>query len=261
MRKTRKQNGGNMAEAQRRIDKWVTAGNVDKFLDLNNLDLTSLPRLPDNLKQLNCSHNKLTKLPKLPHSLNVLFCDNNKLTTLPTLPDSLEILLCNQNTLTELPKLPDSLEELFCHHNKLTRLPTLPNSLTILICDNNKLTMLPKLPDGLEDLYCNNNNLPSIFYMTEEEKNDFEDDGWIGDYTDRIRKLQKSRTNVTNSLKPHITEKKRNAFANTRFKNMPKNVVKQIANYLNEKNLENININYLKPRNVKRGETRKLKKL
>jgi hypothetical protein len=42
---------------------------------------------------------------------------------------------------------------------------------------------------------------------------------------------------------------------------MPKNVVKQIANYMNEEDLENININSLKPRNVKRGETRKLKKV
>ena len=32
MRKTRKQNGGNMAEAQRRIDKWITDGNVNNSL-------------------------------------------------------------------------------------------------------------------------------------------------------------------------------------------------------------------------------------
>jgi hypothetical protein len=259
MRKTRKQTGGNMAQAQRRIDKWVTDGDVDNFLDLNNLDLTSLPKLPDNLKKLNCSHNKLARLPTLTDNLNLLFCDNNKLTTLPKLPDSLELLICNKNKLTELPKLPDNLEELFCHHNKLTRLPTLPNSLRILLCDNNKLTTLPKLPDSLEDLYCNNNNLPSIFYMTEEEKNEFEDDGWIGDYTTRIRKLQKSRKNLINSFKPHITEKKRNNLANRNSK-YPRNVMKSIANYMDEEDLENININSLKPKNVKRGETKKQKK-
>ena len=49
MRKTRKQNGGNMAEAQRRIDKWVTDRDDDKFLDLSYLNLKSLPTLPENL--------------------------------------------------------------------------------------------------------------------------------------------------------------------------------------------------------------------
>ena len=42
---------------------------------------------------------------------------------------------------------------------------------------------------------------------------------------------------------------------------MPKNVVRKIANYMNEEDLENININSLKAKNVKRGETRKLKKV
>ena len=35
-RKTMKQNGGNMAEAQRRIDKWVTNGEVNKELILTD---------------------------------------------------------------------------------------------------------------------------------------------------------------------------------------------------------------------------------
>ena len=293
MRKTKKQYGrgatisivsNSFKKVQKIIDKWVTDGDVDKFLDLNNLDLTSLPKLPNNLKQLNCCYNKLTKLPTLPDSLKVLFCDHNELTILPRLPDNLKILKCNKNKLktlpilpnslkkldcgknklTSLPKLPENLEILYCGDNELTSLPKLPDSLKVLFCDHNELTILQTLPDSLTVLFCEKNNLPEIFYR--EEPNEYIDD--IADervielrYLNRIRKLQKSKTNITNTIKSHSTEKKRNVFANTTFKNMPKNVVKEIANYLNEKNLENININSLKPSNVKRGETKKLKKV
>lgn len=53
-------------------------------------DLTSLPKLPNQLKILHCSHNKLTSLSRLPDSLEILFCNNNQLTELPSLPNSLE---------------------------------------------------------------------------------------------------------------------------------------------------------------------------
>ena len=239
MRKTRKQNGGGGAEeVQRRIDKWVADGDVDKFLDLSNLNLTSLPTLPDNLKKLNCTKNNLTTLPKLPITLTSLFCFSNELTILPSLPNGLLIL--------------------FCTHNKLTRLPSLPNGLGILYCSNNELTRLPKLPDSLEDLLCENNNLPSIFYMIEGEEE--VEIGVRRNYINRIRKLQKSKKNIVNTLKSHTTEKKRNNLANRNSK-YPRNVMKSIANYMNEEDLENININSLKPRNVKRGETKKLKKV
>jgi hypothetical protein len=62
-RKTVKQNGENMAEAQRRIDKWVTDGNVNNSLNLTHLNLTSLPELPNSVKELNCYRNKLRSLP------------------------------------------------------------------------------------------------------------------------------------------------------------------------------------------------------
>lgn len=229
MRKTRKQNGGNIAKAKKRIDAWVTDGDVNKVLFLFDLELTSLPKLPDNLKKLNCSNNKLTSLPKLPHSLNDISCGNNKLSSLPT--------------------LPRTLKSLWCFNNKLLSLPTLPSTLELLWCFNNELTSLPTLPNNLKKLECWDNYLPQIYNKLENE-NDLQ-------YIERIRKLQKSRKNVSNTIKSHTTEKKRNVFANTTYKNMPRNVVKEIAKYMNDKNFENININSLKPSNVKRKTHKK----
>jgi Leucine-rich repeat (LRR) protein len=229
MRKTRKQNVGHMAEAQRRVNAWITVNNEDKPLDLTNLKLTSLPTLPNNLKELNCS--------------------NNKLTNLLTLPDKLIYLNCTYNQLTSLPTLPHTLETLWCFNNKLLSLPNLPSTLEKLWCFNNKLTSLPTLPNNLKKLECLDNYLPSVYYKYPTE-NELQ-------YINRIRELQKSRKNVSNTIKSHTTEKKRNVFANTTYKNMPRNVVKEIANYMNEEDLENINIKSLKPSNVKRKTHKK----
>jgi hypothetical protein len=116
----------------------------------NNHFLSSLPKLPNGLKELDCSYNQLTSLPELPDSLEVLNCSGNQLTSLPKLPDGLKKLECSNNQLTSLPELPDSLEVLDCSHNQLTSLPRLPDGLKELRCNNNQLTSLPELPNGLK---------------------------------------------------------------------------------------------------------------
>ena len=150
-------------------------------LDVSNIDLISLPELPDNLTHLYCSNNNLTSLPKLPDNLVELDCSNNQLTNLPTLPDTLVELYCNNNQLTTLPALPDilvelnyyynltlavlpdTLVELDCSNNQLTTLPALPDTLVELDCSNNQLTTLPALPDELVILSCNDNPFNIIF--------------------------------------------------------------------------------------------------
>ena len=103
------------------------------LFNCQNLDLTELPPLRDNVTYLACSNNRLTKLPEhLPETLTFLNCWNNRLTRLPE-------------------QLPNTLTDLRCNNNRLTRLPEhLPNSLKILTTNNNYLTKLPKhLPTNL----------------------------------------------------------------------------------------------------------------
>jgi len=230
MRKTRKQKGGNMAEAQRIIDEWVAEGDVNKELLINNLKLTSLPPLPENLKILFCENNNLTELPDLPDTLIDLFCANNKLTSLPTLPANLDTLACINNNLTKIPTLPKKLRGLSCTNNKLTRLPDLPMSLLYLDCDHNKL---PKE-------YSRNTSLGD---------EDFESD-YSPKYITRLRNHQ----NLVDDIHSHLTESKRKKFALNigTHKNNPLHrfAMKNIANFMDEANLKNIEVNSLKPSNV-----------
>ena len=171
-RKTRKQRGGNMLEAQRRIDAWTVANDPTKPLQLIGLGLTRLPSLPDNLQILMCANNQLTRLPsELPNELIVLQCANNQLTQLPELPYTLTSLSCGSNKLTQLPpELPDKLIELECSNNELRSFPELPDDLEKLLCYNNKLTRLPEPPSTLQELHCGNNLLTDLPPLPSELK-------------------------------------------------------------------------------------------
>jgi len=82
--------------------------------------------------------------------LEILYCFNNQLTSLPILPENLKELCCSNNQLTSLLALPQNLEKLNCNTNKLTSLPILPENLETLYCYKNQLTSLPNLPQNLE---------------------------------------------------------------------------------------------------------------
>ena len=168
-----------MEEAQRRVREWVEGTR----LDLSRLDLTELPELPVNLKELHITRNKLTKLPEnLPNGLTTLICTLNLITELPSaLPSSLQIIWCDSNNITSLPEsLPDSLTDINISHNKLTSLPNnFPKSLTDLRCSNNEITVIPEnLPTSLKVLLIANNkitvipeNLPASLYGLNCSKN------------------------------------------------------------------------------------------
>jgi len=83
-------------EALNKIQLWKQGRDNSNTLDLSNLKLKWLPRLPNNLQKLYCEHNQLTSLPDLPNTLQVLWCSNNKLTSLPMLPNTLHELDCGR---------------------------------------------------------------------------------------------------------------------------------------------------------------------
>ena len=114
------------------------------YIDVSNLNIKSLPPLPEGLLELDCHSTKITELPELPMTLKKLACYNTRITSLPPLPNTLEQLWCQTTHLTSLPPLPDGLRELTCYNNV-------------------QITSLPPLPEGLQELKCHNNlNLTTI---------------------------------------------------------------------------------------------------
>ena len=88
--------------------------------------------------------------------------------------------------------------------------------------------------------------------MTLEDEQ--EENYYRPNYIERIRKFQKTKGNQLRNLKSHITETKRKKFALNigTHKNNPLHrfAMKNIANFMDENNLKNIEHNSLNPSNV-----------
>ncbi|EDC9700806.1 type III secretion system effector E3 ubiquitin transferase SspH1 [Salmonella enterica] len=126
-------------------------------------NLTSLPELPEGLRELEVSGNlQLTSLPSLPQGLQKLWAYNNWLVSLPTLPPGLGDLAVSNNQLTSLPEMPPALRELRVSGNNLTSLPSLPQGLQKLWAYNNRLTSLPEMSPGLQELDVSHNQLTRL---------------------------------------------------------------------------------------------------
>ncbi|OHN50950.1 type III secretion system effector E3 ubiquitin transferase SspH1 [Salmonella enterica] len=126
-------------------------------------NLTSLPELPEGLRELEVSGNlQLTSLPSLPQGLQKLWAYNNWLASLPTVPPGLGDLAVSNNQLTSLPEMPPALRELRVSGNNLTSLPALPSGLQKLWAYNNRLTSLPEMSPGLQELDVSHNQLTRL---------------------------------------------------------------------------------------------------
>jgi len=118
------------------INEWIQNNDTNINLNLRNLNINSLPVLPNNLKKLNINTNNIKILNNFSENLQQLICDNNYLTEIINLPNTLLLLSCNFNLLSTLPVLPNNLRVLHCRKNKLTKLPILPTTLTSISFDN-----------------------------------------------------------------------------------------------------------------------------
>ena len=98
-------------------------------------ELSSLPRLPRSLDNLNCDDNQLKSLPPLPRHLRMLNCIRNHLTSLPNLPASLNCINCDSNHISLLPPLPERLISLSCRKNPFDTFPELPLELLRFVYD------------------------------------------------------------------------------------------------------------------------------
>ncbi len=162
-----------MEEAIKRVNEWLEIDSLswmdlkdctDYILDLSNLGLTKLPKIPRKCLHFDCSNNKLISLPNLPNCVH-LDCSNNQLTSLPDLPNCVH-LDCYNNQLTSLPDLPNC-KLLLCQNNQLTYMPPLPKC-SYIDCSGNNLLYFPKLPNCQNIYYCDNPYLHISKYLSQK---------------------------------------------------------------------------------------------
>ena len=160
-----------------RIQQWIQKGNVKALLNLSECNLTSLPPLPQNVKNLDISRNHLNSLADVPSSVTMLRCCSNELYHLYDLPPKLRYLDCAGNQclknidcnidsiillkcsfcryITEIKRLPNELIYLIvkdCYN--LRKIDYLPQKLQTLNCEETCLRSLPPLPESLTIVWC-----------------------------------------------------------------------------------------------------------
>ena len=135
-------------------------------LNLVDLKLTTLPRLPQKLEYLSINKNQLTEVPSnLPDSIKFLDASCNALTSLPdALPKNLVQFNISKNRISRLPALPDALVHLTISDNEVDALTAdLPSGLKHLVAENNRIETIPSdLPRTLRYLNLMNNRVKMI---------------------------------------------------------------------------------------------------
>jgi hypothetical protein len=198
-----------MEEAERRVEEWWSASDVDAMLDLCGLELDTLPAMPLPLRHLNVSYNKIATLPKLGKYLLTLGCSSNCLVDIPNLPPNLRVLACNDNRIRQLPALPRPLVHLSCANNLLKEMPpSLAACLHLkhLDCESNAIKRLPDVSNTVETLCIANNGMlalpshrPNALSYLSCARNEFEPfvryEMTIENYWDGVVRSQGKRNN------------------------------------------------------------------
>jgi Leucine-rich repeat (LRR) protein len=83
------------------VQQRIAGMRGDGFLNLTNLNLTTLPPLPTNIVTLYLNNNNLTVLPDIPNGVIEFGAHTNQLTTIPRLPASLRSADFRNNPLQE----------------------------------------------------------------------------------------------------------------------------------------------------------------
>jgi Leucine-rich repeat (LRR) protein len=146
-----------------RVNECVRNNYYD--IDLNHLNLSHLPKLPDDLKKnLKCLFifdNNLTEIDLSGFkNLEILDISNNNINSIKNIPDTLEELFCKNNKLSDLPDMKN-IRRVNCSFNSIQSIKNNYPNLTILDCSNNSIHKIQNIV-SLKKLFASNNQITKI---------------------------------------------------------------------------------------------------
>lgn len=135
---------------------------------ISNRNLTSLKGIeyPEDITELDCSHNPLTSLKYCPKNISTLICDHIQITSLKYCSKHVERLFCSYTQIKSLKYCHDNIRELLCSNNSLVSFKYLPlkikrldiNSIDVSSSNMKKYSHLLKSLQ-LTSLSCNHDQL------------------------------------------------------------------------------------------------------
>lgn len=112
----------------------------DGDIHFRDLNITSLPPIPEGTKSLLIYNTQITEILSLPESLTELYCSGALLKCLPkVLPPNLKTLDIYSTKISELPILPKTLSVLTIVCSPVSKLPDLPQLSSLIL----RYTLVP----------------------------------------------------------------------------------------------------------------------
>jgi Leucine-rich repeat (LRR) protein len=137
-------------------------------LDCSHTEITEIPKEFTNLTELVCHNTNITEIPREFTQLTWLNCSYTEITEIPKEFTNLTELDCSNTNITEIPKEFAQLTQLYCSYTKITEIPKEFTKLTYLNCSNTKITEIPK---KINWLYCH--NCPNLVKVPEKFKKEY----------------------------------------------------------------------------------------
>ena len=166
--------GSDTYKARVLIKFWIDHGKSDEHLDLSDLNIHTLPPLPDAVQHIICCNEFIVYMGALPAHLKILILTHSSnVRRLPHLPECLEVLDIGGTLIQRLPNMPCGLKILDAagsclthlwrlytgiHHVNISRthirkfIGVLPDTLRVLNISGTNIGSLPNLPRRLEIL-------------------------------------------------------------------------------------------------------------
>ncbi|HAW0896849.1 TPA: leucine-rich repeat domain-containing protein [Escherichia coli] len=132
-----------------------------KTLDLSNLQLSSLPPLPEWIEKLSVSNNKLTKI-QVPVLCKKLSASFNKLTVFPEVPDNIIQISVTNNKISYIDSFPSKAEIILIGHNYLSEIPAIPDATMVFDCSYNNIKKIHYFPENLESVSIGHNRIQAL---------------------------------------------------------------------------------------------------
>jgi len=166
--------GPDTYKARQLIKFWIEMKKCDEVLDLSDVNIHTMPPLPDSIEFIICCNEHIIYISSLPKCLkNLILSYSSNLRRIPLLPECLELLDIAGTLIRRLPNMPCGLKILDATSSSLnylgqlytgieninlTRTPIkkfvglLPDSLIVLKISGTDISYLPNFPKRLKIL-------------------------------------------------------------------------------------------------------------
>ena len=139
------------------------------YLDISNTDIEKYPAdVPDTVENIFITGSRISSINRLPKNIKSLDIHDSPFEFLPDLHEGLEEIYIKGTLISSIPKLPSTLKVLsaYCLRT-LTSLPPLPQDLKEIYVHDTSIVLLHDIPETVVEFQCH--NCPNLLIAPDQD--------------------------------------------------------------------------------------------